>query len=534
MISQQVKQNRLYRLRWAGLAVLLFGQFVTSIDLTVLNVALPSLTADIQPTSEQQLWIVDVYSLVLAGTLMPVSSLSDRVGRKRMLLMGYALFGITSAFVLIANTPAAVIGIRAVLGLSAAMIMPVTMSLLRALFESDRERALAIALWTAIVGIGEAVGPMIGGGLLMAFSWHAAFLINVPLMAVAFIAGLSLLPEVKFDLVSKWDVPAAIIALAGMVAFMFGIKRLAAEMSLTAPDGLIPLIAGIALLVWFGHRCLHATDPLLDLRLFKSKPFTGGFVASLGAMFSMATLLFLLAQWLQLVEGLSPLQSGIALVPMGAASVIGAVAAPVLSRKIGARGAICSGLVISSVGMIAVIAFAHSLTVGVVIGCTCLVGLGIGALGIGSTVIMQEAPGEKASSAASVDEIAYDLGNVLGVAIMGSVATIVYRLGLNVPVLEAAGLDQAAITAASSTYAEAVTVARQTGVTELIAEGSVAFTNSIVTASVAGGVVLLAVTLLVARLIPRGYSIDGEGSAQAPASAENSAGPGSARSVAAR
>ncbi|MEF2845802.1 MAG: MFS transporter, partial [Eggerthellaceae bacterium] len=166
---------------WAALAVILFGQFVVSIDLTILNIALPDLTKELNPTSDQLLWIIDVYSLVVAGLLVATSSLSDRLGRKRMLLTGFFIFGFASGLIMIANSAEFVIGIRAILGVAGAMIMPVTISMIRSIFDDAKERAMAIAIWSAISAIGMAVGPLIGGVLLDFFSWHAAFFVNVPL-----------------------------------------------------------------------------------------------------------------------------------------------------------------------------------------------------------------------------------------------------------------------------------------------------------------------------------------------------------------
>ena len=198
--------------RWAALMVLLFAQFVLSIDLTVLNVALSSMTAELQPTSDEQLWIVDAYSLVLAGLLVSASSLSDRVGRKKMLLGGALVFCIGSALILWASTPWQVVAIRAFLGLGAAMIMPTTISMIRNIFVDAKERAFALAAWSVLGGLGMALGPIIGGALLEHLSWHAAFLVNIPLMALVLVVGLFILPEIRVVGNGPWDIPAAIIS----------------------------------------------------------------------------------------------------------------------------------------------------------------------------------------------------------------------------------------------------------------------------------------------------------------------------------
>lgn len=492
--------------RWAALAVVLFGQFVVSIDMTVLNIALPDLTAELQPTSDQQLWIIDVYSLVLAGLLVTASSLSDRWGRKRMMLAGFAVFGIGSGLIMFADSTEAVIALRALLGVGAAMIMPTTISMVRSIFLDAKERAFALAGWSAIGGLGMAAGPLIGGFLLEHFSWHAAFLVNVPLMALSLIAGLLILPEIRVKNPGGWDFVAAIISLAGMTLLMWGIKHVAALMAFDA-QGTAALVAGLGLMAIFLVRCARSDNPLLDVSLFRSKPFTAGIVAALGSMFALASLSFLLSQWLQLVDGCSPLEAGARLVPMALTSIVSGVAAPALAMRFGARNVTAAGLAIGAAAMIMLIAFHGNLTYVPVMISSSLVGLGTGALAVGSSVIMCETPVEKASSAASLEEISYDLGNVLGVAILGSVASIVYRLGLDPAALAESGLSGTAIEEAMQSFGAAAQIAQQTGAAELLREGAASFSESIIITSFAGGAVLLAVAIVVWKLIPRDLDI---------------------------
>lgn len=497
--------------RWAALMVLLFAQFVLSIDLTVLNVSLPSMTAELQPTSDEQLWIVDAYSLVLAGLLVSASSLSDRVGRKKMLLGGALVFCIGSALILWASTPWQVVAIRAFLGLGAAMIMPTTISMIRNIFVDAKERAFALAAWSVLGGLGMALGPIIGGALLEHLSWHAAFLVNIPLMALVLVVGLFILPEIHVVGNGPWDIPAAIISLVGMASLMWGIKRLAAEMSLTDPSALVAIMVGILCIVAFVVRALKTNAPLIDVTLFKNRMFTGGVVVALGSMFAMAALLFLLAQWLQLVDGNTPLESGIKLLPLAVASLIAGASAPSLAMRFPAHRVLCIGLLLSACAMLMLLPFMGNLSYLPIAISSALVGAGTGVLAIGSAAIMNSTPPTKASSAAAIEEIAYDLGNVLGVAIMGSVASIVYRLGLNGEALASAGLSQFNIDAAMQSYSAAVVIAEQTGVAELIREGSRSFSDSIVITSVLGGIVMLGVAFLAYKLIPKNLDITEEG-----------------------
>ncbi|MBP6685888.1 MAG: MFS transporter, partial [Leucobacter sp.] len=237
--------------RWGALAVLTASLLVITMDMTILNIALPQMAAELHPTSAQQLWIIDVYSLVLAGLLVSFAALADRWGRKRMLMLGYTLFGLASLLVLIADSAEAVITIRALLGIGGAMIMPTTLSLIRVTFIDPRERATALSIWAAVSGLGAAVGPLIGGVLLEHFSWHAAFLVNVPLMLAGVIAGVLVLPESKVKNPGRWDFVAAILSFAGMTLVIWAVKTFAAESSFLVPSALTAFALGAALLAWF-------------------------------------------------------------------------------------------------------------------------------------------------------------------------------------------------------------------------------------------------------------------------------------------
>lgn len=496
--------------RWAALTVLLLGMLVLSFDMTIMDIALPSIAKELHPTSDQQLWIVDVYSLALVGLLVPLSSVSDRIGRKRTFLIGAALFCFGSALAVVATNAFAVIGIRALMGFAAAMIMPTTASSIRNIFTDARERAVALALWSVMGGAGMAFGPMLGGFLLEHFTWHAAFLVNIPLMGAVLVAGAALLPEIRIKKEGGLDMPAALMAVLGMVLTMFAIKRMAAELTLADPLMLATLVAGVACVAWFVHRCLCSDEPLLQVRLFKSRTFTAGILAALGSMFSMAGVLLLFSQWLQLSCGYTPLEAGIRELPIAIASLAGGVLAPSLAMKFGARPVMVGGLAIGGVAMASMVFLGDEITYVPVAVAMALVGLGSGSLSVGSAVIMCATPAEDASSGAALEEIAYDLANVLGVAIVGSVASIVYRLGFSIEGLRALGLDDASIDAALDSFGGAVSVAQETGANALVEQGSAAFTDSFVMAIVIGGVIMLCVAALVWFLTPKGLQITDE------------------------
>ena len=497
---------------WASLAVILFGQFVVSIDLTVLNIALPDLTQELRPSSDQLLWIVDVYSLVLAGLIVAASSLSDRYGRKKTLLGGFFIFAVGSALILIADSPEHVIAIRAFLGIGGAMIMPVTISMVRSIFTDPKERALAVALWSAISALGMAAGPLIGGFLLEHFSWHAAFLVNVPFMGAAILVGVFVLPEVKLRNPGRFDALASLVFLVGMVALLWGIKHVSAELEFDAP-GIAALVGGVVMLLLFGLRCLRSDAPLVDLSLFRSKVFSAGIIATVGSTFAMAVLLYLLSQWFQLVNGDGSLEAGMKLVPMAIASLVASTGASMLGMRFPARNVIAGGMVVAAAAMIMLVFFRDDLTLMPVMVSTTLVGLGTGALAIGASIVMSETPVEKASSAGSLQEISYDMGNVLGVAILGSVASIIYRNNLDTGVLRDAGFDRSTIDYCEQSLSVTAEIARQLGLEQVYDAGVEAFNDSVVLTCLVGGIIILVVAVIVWALIPRDVKITDEAGA---------------------
>ncbi len=272
--------------RWAGLAVLAASLLVVVMDMTILNVALPDLAAETDASALQQLWIVDAYALVLAGLLVPVTALADRVGRKRMLLTGFTIFAVASTAALWVDDASAVIALRVALGLGGAMIMPSTLSLIRTLFTDPRERAYALGIWAAMASLGAAVGPVVGGALLQAWSWHAAFLVNVPVMVLGVAFGMWLLPESRSARPGRIDPFGVVLTVAGMVTMVYGVKEL-------GKDGfsgvtLVCVVAGMTMLALFVRRSLRQDAPMLAVSLFRSRIFRGGVVAALASSIASA------------------------------------------------------------------------------------------------------------------------------------------------------------------------------------------------------------------------------------------------------
>ncbi|NRQ31767.1 MFS transporter [Nonomuraea sp. NN258] len=488
------------RRRWAGLAVLSASLLLVVMDMTVLNVALPAITEALKPGSIELLWMVDVYALVLSGLLVTVSALGDRWGRKRMLLTGFAVFGVASLAILVAESPAAVIAVRALLGVGGAMIMPSTLSMIRNLFTDPRERATALGVWAAMAAVGGALGPILGGFLLEHFSWHAAFLVNVPVMIVAIVAGLILLPESRNPNPGRWDALGTLLSIVGMVSLVYAIKYFGKD-GITDPGALAGTAIAALTLGWFIVRCLRRPDPLLEIRLLRNGAFSSGVVAALATSIAMAAVMLLMAQWMQLVQGYSPLETGVRLLPAAIAALIASPLAPALAHRIGARVVLAGGLAIAGLGFLVLFLAPHPLSYGPVAAMLVLIGVGEGALAIASAVIMSGTPAAKSGSAAAIEETSYELGGALGVAVLGSVAAAVYRdeLGYRGP---SAGI-------ASESLGAALDVASDLGSagTRLAAQAKTAFTDSLVLTSGAGAALMLVAALAIWLLTPRGLSL---------------------------
>ncbi|ONI89344.1 MFS transporter [Actinosynnema sp. ALI-1.44] len=492
--------------RWAALAVLSASLLVIAMDMTILNVALPRITEELAPTAAQQLWIVDIHSLILAGLLVPVSALADRFGRKRVLLAGYLTFGAVSLAILAVGSPAGVILVRAFLGAGGAMIMPTTLSMIRVIFTDPKERATALGIWASVSAVGIAVGPVVGGLLLEHVSWQSAFLVNVPLMGLALVAAYFLLPEYRTPTPPRWDTPGTIASIAGMVALVWSIKHFADK---GFGDGLAWAAFGAAVLClgWFVRRCLRRPDPILDLRLFRRPPFTAGIVAALASMFAMGALMLLVAQWLQLVDGRSPLQAGLALLPAAVAMGIASPLAPGLAGRIGARNVLGGGLAIAALGFLVIYLAPSPLGYPWVALALVLLGGGGSALAVGSAIIMADTPQEKAGNAAALEETSYELGSVLGVAILGSVAAATYATHLDDATMTAAGLDPVQSEAARESLAGALGIATQHGSTGLAARATEAFLDSLTFTGLVGALTMLGAAVATFLLVPRTLQI---------------------------
>lgn len=412
--------------RWLALAVLVLAVLLVAVDATVLGLATPFLTEDLKPSGTQLLWIGDAYSFVLAGLLVSMGSLGDRIGRKRILLIGATAFGAISVLNAYANSAELMIVARALLGVAGATLMPATLALIRNLFHDPRERSLAIGVWGAAASAGVAVGPIVGGVLLENFWWGSVFLINLPVMAVLVVVGAKLLPESRNPQPGPWDLLSVVLSMVGMIGVIYAIKEFAAH-----GFGWVAVAAGVVGLValyGFVRRQRRLPIPLLDLRLFRSRGFSSAVLADLLTILGLSGLIFFLSQYLQLVQGRRPIEAGLAELP----AAIGAVAAGLLAgraaRRFSVRAVVAGGL--AAIGLALAALTTISTTTGYpMLGAALLVvGAGAGfSFTITADVILTAVPKEQAGAASAVSETAYELGAALGIALLGSIVTGIYR-----------------------------------------------------------------------------------------------------------
>ncbi|SED69797.1 MFS transporter [Streptomyces sp. TLI_105] len=446
--------------RWVVLVVLCVSLLLVALDATILHVAVPSLTEDLRPSSTALLWIVDAYPLVCASLLILFGTLGDRVGRRRVLLLGYALFGIASAVAALATAPAVLIGARALLGVGGAMIMPATLSILRTVFPDRRERATAIGVWTATAAIGAATGPVLGGFLVENYWWGSVFLINIPLMALILPLGRRLLPESRGAADGPWDVLGALMAAAGVLGCVLGVKRAGAGDPLLALPTAGPLLLGAGLLVLFVRRQKRRPYPLIDLRLFSRAAFTTSVGCIVIGMLALVGLELIAVQYLQLVLGLSPLETGLRLLPLTFAAMAAGATGSYTLRRIGPRRMVGWGFLLTAAAVLLLTLMGQHdrpllLTVGFV-----LLGFGLQTtLFSAYESMLSEAPQRSAGGAAAIGETSYQLGAGMGIALLGSVMNAAYAPALaSVP-----GVPAEASRAAANSLGEAYKVADQLG-----------------------------------------------------------------------
>ncbi|MDX3241420.1 MFS transporter [Streptomyces sp. ME18-1-4] len=495
--------------RWLALCVLVLAVLLVAVDATVLGLATPFISEDLKPSGTQLLWIGDVYSFVIAGLLVSMGSLGDRIGRKRILLAGATAFGLISVLNAYATTPETMIAARALLGVAGATLMPATLALIRNLFHDPRERSLAVGIWGATASAGTAVGPIVGGFLLQHFWWGSVFLINLPVMVVLVLVGIRTLPESRTPNPGPWDLVSVVLSLVGMIGIVYAVKE-AATHGLTwvsVGTGLL----GAAALHGFVRRQLTLEAPLLDMRLFRNRGFSGAVLADLLTILGLSGLVFFLSQYLQLVQGRRPLEAGLAELP----AAIGAVAAGLIAgraaRRFSVRAVVCGGLAAIGLALAALTTITQSTGYPLLGAALLVVGVGAGfSFTVTADVILSSVPKDQAGAASAVSETAYELGAALGIAVLGSIVTGVYR-GFPAP----AGTPGGAHESLGGAVEAAGRLPAQTA-QELLSSAREAFVDGLTLAAGAGAIVLLA-TAAAAWFMLRGQRLESgrEGRAEA-------------------
>jgi DHA2 family multidrug resistance protein-like MFS transporter len=394
-------------------------------DLTVLHLAVPALSADLQPTSSQLLWITDIYGFMIAGSLITMGTLGDRIGRRRLLLFGAAAFGFASILAAFSTSAGMLIAARALLGVAGATLMPSTLSLIRNMFLDSNQRTAAIGVWVSGFSVGSAIGPLVGGLLLENLPWGSVFLLGVPVMVILIILGPVLLPEHRDPNPGRFDLLSAGMSLAAVLLVIYGLKQVAENGLGWLPA--LAIAAGLAIGVAFIQRQRQLDDPLLDLRLFRVPAFSASLVTyTFGVFFGFGSFLFI-AQYLQLVLGLSPLQAGLWSVPGSVVFVIASNLAPRTVRRIPTAYVVAGGLALAAVGMWLLTQVGlDSLALVVIANVIMSVGFGF-TFTLTVDLVVGAAPPERAGAASALSETGAELGGALGLAVLGSLGMAVYR-----------------------------------------------------------------------------------------------------------
>ena len=487
---------------WAALPVLVLAVVLLAIDATVLSLAVPALSRDLAPTATELLWIGDVYSFALAGLLVTMGTLADRIGRKRMLLMGAVAFGAASVFAAFAPTAGMLILARALLGVAAATLMPSTLSLIRQMFRDPTQRRTAIAIWSAGASAGAALGPIVGGALLERFSWGSVFLINVPVMIVMVVAGAFLLRESRDPRPGRLDVLSAALSIVAVVGVVFAIKELATHgvSWLAAAVVVVGVIAGVVVV----RRQRTLAGPLIDLELFRNRAFSGSVLADLIGVLGFSGMIFFLSQYFQLVRGYGPLEAGLRELPAALASVVVVV---IVSRVVGRLGmgrAIATGLLVGAAGLVLLAVAEGADSYLWLAGALALVGLGVGlAVTLTTDAVVSAVPPRKAGAASAVSETAYELGVALGIALLGSLQVVVYRLVLDVP-SSVSPQTAAAVRESLASATAAIGGSDAPQAVEVLQHAQHAFTIGMQTTAVIAAVIMSVAAIVAWRVIPSG------------------------------
>lgn len=472
---------RATRREWIGLAVLTLAALVYSMDLTVLNLAIPRISAELRPTSAQLLWIIDIYGFLVAGLLITMGTLGDRIGRRKLLLGGAAGFALASLLAAFSTSAEMLIASRAIMGIAGATVAPSTLSLIFTMFLDPKQRTTAIGFWIAAYSAGGAIGPVIGGVLLEFFWWGSVFLIGVPVMGLLLILGPRTLPEYRDPSAHRLDLRSAAMSLLAILAIVYGLKEIAQDGIAAVP--LLAILVGIVLGIAFVYRQLHLASPIIDVALFRIRAFSASLGTYLLGIFVVVGYFLFIAQYLQLVLQLSPLESALWSLPSAAGFIVGSVVAPKIIHRAPPSVIMGAGLAIAAAGTATLLGLGLDPGTGIllIVVASLVISLGLApVITLATELIVGSAPPEQAGAATGMSETSGELGGALGIAILGSVGTAVYRteIAQSLPNGIPADAAEAARDTLGGALAIAETLPSELGA-PLIAAAQVAFIDAI-------------------------------------------------------
>lgn len=478
--------------RWSVLVIVGVGLLLITLDNSILYTALPTLTEELGASSSQALWIINAYPVVMCGLLLGSGTLGDRIGHRRMFLIGLAIFGSASALAAFSPSSNVLIAARAALAFGAATMMPATLALIRITFTDERERNLAVAVWGSIAILGAALGPIVGGALLEFFWWGSVFLINVPVVIVALIVTPLIVPKGEPDPSKRWDLLSSLQVMVGLVGAVLLIKELAKQPP-SWPMVAASLVAAVAGFTVFVRRQRQLERPLLVFSIFRNPAFSAGVLAAAFAMFAVAGMQLVTTQRFQLVSGFTPLEAGLLVTAVAVGALPTALIGGAYLHRIGLRVLIAGGLALSATGVvITVLTFDGGL--GPLIAGLLVTGAGMGAaMSVASSAIIGNAPAERAGMAASVEEVSYEFGSLTAVALLGSLTTAVFTAAITLP--------PGAPEQAKDSLVEALVVAQ--GDPAIVSAAHSAYDTAYVVVLIVVAVILAVGALITRRLLRR-------------------------------
>ena len=490
---------------WIALGVLALPLLLVSMDVSVLYFAVPFISADLGVSATEQLWIFDIYGFVLAGLLITMGSLGDRIGRRRLLVFGAVAFGVASVAAAYAQNPEQLIAARAVLGIGGATLMPSTLALIRNMFHHPAQRSKAIAFWSAVMMGGISLGPVLGGFLLEHFWWGSVFLINTPAMLLLLLLAPVLLPEFRAPVKGRFDWLSSVLSLAAVLPIIWGIKELAANGIDAAP--VVSILVGLLVGVLFVQRQRAAEYPMIELPMFRNRAFSGALAANTIGMVALVGNAVFMTQYLQLVLGMSPLKAALwALLPsvaVGGAAPLGAA----LAQKMDRAYVLGAGFVVAAAGF-GVLAQVHvESRLWVLLGGSGLLAAGlVMVMSLVTEAVVGAVAPERAGSASALMETCSEFGGALGIAILGSIGTAAYRgdLDTHLPSALSAGVGLAAREGLPAASAVASQLPGQAGEV-LLAAARNSFSHSLNVVALVGAI-MLALTAITVTLVLRGTS----------------------------